>query len=125
MSTWTDEKHDEARVLADYYDHPREISFMEGEAPPWEHLAITLGSALDEIERLRAEADAPAPDPGVEFAEWVMEFVPSDRQDEAWREFTRSKVRVCLGDHKTEGQLREEIETFKRGMADRAAEDQR
>ena len=53
MSNWTDEKHDEARVLADYYDHPREVSFMADEAPPWEHLAITLGSALDEIERLR------------------------------------------------------------------------
>ena len=28
---------------------------MADEAPPWEHLAITLGSALDEIERLRDE----------------------------------------------------------------------
>ena len=55
MSAWNDEKHDEARVLADYYDHPREISFMSGDLPPWEHLAITLGSALDEIERLRDE----------------------------------------------------------------------
>lgn len=49
MSNWTDE----ARVLADYYDHPREVSYMSGDIPPWEHLAITLGFALDEIERLR------------------------------------------------------------------------
>ena len=57
MRNWTDEKHDEARVLADYYDHPREVSYMSGGPLPWEHLAITLGSALDEIERLRAERE--------------------------------------------------------------------
>ena len=55
MSNWTDEQHEAARVLADYYDHPREVSFMSGDIPPWEQLAITLGSALDEIERLRYE----------------------------------------------------------------------
>ena len=113
MSNWTDEKHDEARSIGFGF------SFYEP------GISELVADAVTEIERLRAEADAPAPDPGVEFAEWVMEFVPSDRQDEAWREFTRSKVRVCLGDHKTESQLREEIETFKRGMADRASEDQR
>ena len=58
MSTWTNEKHDEARQLAADYDHPREISVMVGDIPPWEHLAITLGSALDEIERLRAALEA-------------------------------------------------------------------
>lgn len=57
MSNWTDEKHEAARALADYYDHPREISFTAGDIPTWEHLAITLGSALDEIERLRAVLD--------------------------------------------------------------------
>lgn len=115
MSTWTNELHAEARIwMTSSADTVNEEKGDE-----------YLSAALDEIERLRAEADAPAPDPGVEFAEWVMKFVPSDRQDEAWREFTRSKVRVCLGDHKTEGQLREEIETLKRGMADRASEDQR
>ena len=57
MSNWTDEKHEAARVLADYYDHPREVSYMSGDTPPWEHLAITLGSALDEIDRLRAVLD--------------------------------------------------------------------
>ena len=103
MRNWTDRKHEQARhaneVLAD--DPMLGIMFPG--------LITAFTQALDEIERLRAEAEAPSPDPGVEFAEWVMEFVPSDRQDEAWREFTRSKVRICLGDHKTEGQLREEL----------------
>ena len=57
MSTWTNEKHEAARLLASDYDHPREISFMAGEAPPWAHLAVTLHAALDEVERLCAALD--------------------------------------------------------------------
>lgn len=103
MSTWTDDLHAEARIwMTGGTDTANEEKGDE-----------YLSAALDEIERLQAEADAPAPDPGVEFAEWVMRFVPIDHQDEAWREFTRSEVRICHGDHKTESQLREEVERLR------------
>lgn len=101
MNDWTDRKHKQARHANEVLDGDPMLGIM------FPGLITAFTQALDEIERLRAEA--PASDPGVEFAEWVMEFVPNDRQDEAWREFTRSKVRVCLGDHKTESQLREEL----------------
>ena len=111
MSNWTDERHEQVRRRLDATDGALRCGWDDGLDDPMQEVVANahadLMDALDEIERLRAEA--PASDPGVEFAEWVMEFVPNDRQDEAWREFTRSKVRVCLGDHKTESQLREEL----------------
>ena len=79
MSTWTNEQHDKARQLAADYDHPREVSFMASDIPPWERLAITLSDALDEIERLRDEnanltARAEAAEKRASNAAWARDY---------------------------------------------------